>query len=182
MPDSQLKIGVVTVSDRAYRGEYEDRGGPAILEWLQTAIVSPTETLSKVVPDEQPQIEEVLIELADRQSCHLILTTGGTGPAIRDVTPDATIAIADRILNGFGERMRSIGLQYVPTAILSRQVGAIRGESLIVNLPGKPKAIKETLDELFAAIPDCIDLLNGPSIETKTEIVTAYRPHSHSRS
>ena len=181
MSNSQLKIGVVTVSDRAYQGVYEDRGGPAILKWLQTAVISAMETLYRVVPDERQKIEEILIELIDRESCHLILTTGGTGPAKRDVTPDATIAVADRILDGFGERMRSIGLQYVPTAILSRQVGAIRGESLIINLPGKPKAIDEILNELFEAVPDCIELLNGPVIETNAEVVSAFRPHSHHR-
>ena len=182
MSNHPFKVGVVTVSDRAYQGVYEDLGGPAVLAWLAAAVVSPMKTVSRIVPDERRQIEEVLVQLADRERCHLILTTGGTGPAKRDVTPDATVAVAERVLEGFGERMRSIGLQYVPTAILSRQVGAIRGKSLIVNLPGKPKAIKETLDDLFAAIPDCIQLIDGPIVETNPEIVVAYRPHSPNRS
>jgi molybdopterin adenylyltransferase len=172
------KIGIVTVSDRAFRGEYEDKGGPAIRHWLQSALKSPWEGIEKIVPDEQDHIETVLRSLVDEENCHLILTTGGTGPAKRDVTPDATLAIADKVMDGFGERMRSISLKYVPTAILSRQVGVIRKQSLIVNLPGQPKAIKETLDELFEAIPYCIELMEGPILETNQEIVTAFRPKS----
>jgi len=172
------KIGMVTVSDRAFRGEYEDKGGPAIRHWLQSALNSRWEGIEKIVPDEQDHIETVLRSLVDEENCHLILTTGGTGPAKRDVTPEATLAIADKVMDGFGERMRSISLKYVPTAILSRQVGVIRKQSLIVNLPGQPKAIKETLDELFEAIPYCIELLEGPILETNEEIVTAFRPKS----
>ncbi len=175
MPDNLLKVGVVTVSDRAHQGVYEDQGGPAVVAWLKSAITTPLETVSHIVPDEQQQIEEVLLRLANQESCNLILTTGGTGPAKRDVTPEATLAVADKLLPGFGERMRSISLKYVPTAILSRQVGVIHGDCLIVNLPGRPKAIKETLDELFAAIPDCIELIDGPIVETDPKIVTAFR-------
>ena len=178
MSENLLKIGVVTVSDRAHQGIYEDQGGPVIIKWLRSAISSPIETIYQIVPDEQTQIEAMLKKLSDRNGCHLILTTGGTGPAKRDVTPEATLAVADKVLDGFGERMRSISLQYAPTAILSRQMGVVRDECLIVNLPGKPKAIKEILDELFEAIPDCLELIDGPVIETNPEIVTAFRPHS----
>ena len=178
MAEDRLKVGIVTVSDRAFRNEYEDRGGPAIKEWLTTAITSPWEAFYFVVPDEQAEIEQMLIELADRHGCHLILTTGGTGPAKRDVTPEATLAVADRVMDGFGERMRAISLKYVPTAILSRQVGVLRGDSLIINFPGQPKAIKETMDELFEAIPYCIELMDGPLISTNEEVVTAFRPSS----
>jgi len=178
MSDTQFKVGIVTVSDRAFRGEYEDKGGPAIRTWLQAVLKNEWLGLEKIVPDEQDQIESVLKELTDNQNCHLILTTGGTGPAKRDVTPEATLAIADRVMDGFGERMRAISLKYVPTAILSRQVGVIRQSCLIVNLPGQPKAIKETLDELFEAIPYCIELLEGPIVETDESIVKAFRPKS----
>lgn len=178
MTDKVVKIGIVTVSDRAFRGEYEDKGGPAIRDWLQSALLADWEGFEKIVPDERDQIEAVLAELSDVNNCHLILTTGGTGPAKRDVTPDATLAVADKVMDGFGERMRSISLKYVPTAILSRQVGVIRGQTLIINLPGQPKAIKETLDELFEAIPYCIELMDGPVIETNEEIVKAFRPKS----
>ena len=171
-------VGVVTVSDRAFRGEYEDRGGPAIRGWLEKAIVSPWRAVERVVPDEQEQIEAVLRSFIDNERCQLVLTTGGTGPAKRDVTPEATLAVADKVMDGFGERMRSISLKYVPTAILSRQVGAIRGGCLIVNLPGQPKAIKETLDELFEAIPYCVELIGGPIVQTDEKIVTAFRPKS----
>lgn len=173
-----LKIGIVTVSDRAFRGEYEDKGGPAIRDWLQSALVNHWEGFERIVPDEIQQIQTVLTELVDDAGCQLVLTTGGTGPALRDVTPDATVAVADKVMDGFGERMRSISLKYVPTAILSRQVGVIRKQSLIINLPGQPKAIKETLDELFEAIPYCIELLEGPLIETDETIVKAFRPKS----
>ncbi|MFH2129461.1 MAG: molybdopterin adenylyltransferase [bacterium] len=178
MTDETIKIGIVTVSDRAFLGAYEDKGGPAIRNWLQSALKSGWEGIEKIVPDEQPRIESVLKNLVDDQHCQLILTTGGTGPAQRDVTPDATLSIADKVMDGFGERMRSISLKYVPTAILSRQVGVIRKQSLIVNLPGQPKAIKETLDELFEAIPYCIELLGGPILETNEMIVKAFRPKS----
>lgn len=171
-------IGIVTVSDRAFRKEYEDKGGPAIHSWLQSALKSGWQGIEIIVPDEQDQIEAALKNLVDKENCHLILTTGGTGPAQRDVTPDATLSIADKVMDGFGERMRSISLKYVPTAILSRQVGVIRKQSLIVNLPGQPKAIKETLDELFEAIPYCIELLRGTILETNPEIVEAFRPKS----
>lgn len=173
---STAKIGVLTVSDRAFKGEYEDKGGPGILNWLGQAMASPYETVSKLVPDEQALIEKALIELCDQEGCCLVLTTGGTGPAKRDVTPEATLAVAEKEMPGFGERMRSISLKYVPTAILSRQVGALRGGSLMVNLPGSPRSIKETLDELFEAIPYCIELMDGPIIETNPEVVTAFRP------
>lgn len=178
MTAEKLKVGVITVSDRAYRGEYEDKGGPAIKEWLSQAIVSPWESIETIVPDEQVQIEKALIQYADDEKCHLILTTGGTGPSKRDVTPEATLAVAEKVMDGFGERMRAISLKYVPTAILSRQVGVLRGDSLIINFPGQPKAIKETMDELFEAIPYCIELMDGPYIRTNEEIVVAFRPKS----
>lgn len=172
----ELVVGIVTVSDRAYRGEYEDVSGPAIGAWLERALTSPWTPHAVVVPDEQPLIEAALVRLADEVGCHLILTTGGTGPAPRDVTPEATLAIADKVLDGFGERMRQISLQYVPTAILSRQVGVIRGGALIVNLPGSPRSIAEILDTLFEAIPYCIELMEGPIVTTDPEVVTAFRP------
>lgn len=178
MNDIVFKIGILTISDRASTGEYEDKSGPAIREWLTEAIVSQWDSDYQVIPDEQAEIERFLINMVDEGKCHLILTTGGTGPAKRDVTPEATLAVADKVMDGFGERMRSISLKYVPTAILSRQVGVIRKECLIINLPGQPKAIKETLDELFEAIPYCIELIDGPIIETNEEIVKAFRPKS----
>ncbi len=178
MTSSIFKVGIVTVSDRAFKGVYEDQSGPAIEEWLKSAIKSSFESEVRVVPDEQDQIERVLVELAESANCHLVLSTGGTGPAKRDVTPEATLAVAEKVMDGFGERMRGISLKYVPTAILSRQVGVIRGECLIINLPGQPKAIKETLDELFEAIPYCIELMDGPIVETHQEVVKAFRPKS----
>ena len=181
MSEKTLRVGIVTVSDRASSGEYEDKGGPAIRSWLKNALVTPWEGWDKVVPDEQDQIEAILREFTDDQKCHLILTTGGTGPSKRDVTPEATIAVSERILDGFGERMRSISLKYAPTAILSRQVGVLRGDCLIVNLPGQPKAISEILDELFEAIPYCIELNDGPYIDTDESIVKAFRPKSYVR-
>lgn len=174
----KLLIGVVSISDRASQGIYEDKGLPALQEWLNQAVLNPWEPVNKLIPDEQIQIETTLKELADYAGCHLILTTGGTGPAPRDVTPEATLAIADKVLPGFGEQMRSISLKYVPTAILSRQVGVIRGQSLILNLPGQPKAIKETLDGIFPAIPYCVDLIGGPYIETNEAVIKAFRPKS----
>ncbi len=178
MVENTLKVGIITVSDRAYQGTYMDKGGPAIKEWLSEAIVSPWQSVDSIVPDEQEEIKRVLVNYADKEQCHLILTTGGTGPSKRDVTPEATLAIADKVMDGFGERMRAISLKYVPTAILSRQVGVLRGNSLIINFPGQPKAIKETMDELFEAIPYCIELMDGPYIVTDEKIVTAFRPKS----
>ncbi|MEZ6058096.1 MAG: molybdopterin adenylyltransferase [Planctomycetaceae bacterium] len=170
------KIGIVTVSDRVSRGEYEDRGGPAIVQYLEEVLSSPWTAESRVISDEQPLIEATLRELADDVGCCLIITTGGTGPAARDVTPEATEAVCDKMLPGFGEQMRQVSLLKVPTAILSRQTAGIRGASLIVNLPGQPKAIAECLDGIFAAIPYCIDLLGGPFLETNPSRIVAFRP------
>lgn len=170
------KIGVLTVSDRASRGEYEDRGGPAIEAYLAEVLTSPFETVPRIISDDQPLIEQTLIELADQQACSLVITTGGTGPAARDVTPEATEAVCQKMMPGFGELMRSISLQYVPTAILSRQTAGIRGNSLILNLPGSPKAIAQCLDAVFPAIPYCIDLIDGPFIETDPDRLKAFRP------
>jgi molybdopterin adenylyltransferase len=172
------KIGIVTVSDRAFQGVYEDESGPAIDAWLQSAIASEWTALPRLVPDEQADIEKTLIELADNSNCSLILTTGGTGPALRDVTPEATLSVAHKVMDGFGERMRNISLKYVPTAILSRQVAVIRGSCLIVNLPGQPRSIKETLDELFEVIPYCVELIGGAPIDTHPEVIKAFRPKS----
>ncbi|OFZ70108.1 MAG: molybdopterin adenylyltransferase [Betaproteobacteria bacterium RBG_16_58_11] len=174
----ELIVGLVSVSDRASLGIYEDKGLPALQEWLAATLQSPWHAETRLIPDERPLIEQTLIDLVDVVHCNLILTTGGTGPAPRDVTPDATVAIAERVLDGFGEQMRAVSLKYVPTAILSRQVGVTRGKCLILNLPGQPKAIKETLDGVFAAVPYCIDLLGGPYIETRAEVLKAFRPKS----
>lgn len=183
-----LKIGLISVSDRASNGIYQDQGIPSLLSWLQAALITPFVTETRIIPDEQAEIEKNLLVLVDDLHCDLILTTGGTGPASRDVTPDATLAIADRIMPGFGEQMRQISLHFVPTAILSRQVGVIRKKCLILNLPGQPKSIKETLEGvkdvqgniivcgIFASIPYCIQLLEGPYIETHEQIVKSYRP------
>ena len=176
--NTTLKIGLVSISDRASSGVYQDAGLPALHDWFTRALRSPWQSIARLIPDEQALIEVTLIELADREACHLILTTGGTGPAPRDVTPEATLAVAHKVMPGFGEQMRAVSLKFVPTAILSRQVGVIRGKSLILNLPGQPKAIKETLDGIFAAVPYCIDLIGGPTIETNPEIITAFRPKS----
>ena len=173
-----LIVGLVSVSDRASLGIYEDKGIPALKGWLSATIKSTWRAEMRLIPDERPLIEQTLIDLVDVVHCNLILTTGGTGPAPRDVTPDATLAIADRVLDGFGEQMRAVSLKYVPTAILSRQIGVTRGRCLILNLPGQPKAIKETLDGVFAAVPYCIDLLGGPYIETHDEVLSAFRPKS----
>jgi molybdopterin adenylyltransferase len=173
-----LRIGLVSISDRASSGVYEDKGLPALREWFGRALASPWEMELRLIPDEQPEIEQTLIELVDHAKCHLVLTTGGTGPAPRDVTPEATLAVAHKVMPGFGEQMRAVSLKYVPTAILSRQVGAIRGGALILNLPGQPKAIAETLDGIFGAVPYCIDLIGGPYIETNPEVVQAFRPKS----
>lgn len=183
-----VRIGLVSVSDRASSGAYEDQGLPALRAWLTGALLNPLQFESRLIPDERALIESTLIELVDSAGCHLVLTTGGTGPALRDVTPDATLAVADRVMPGFGEQMRQISLRFVPTAILSRQVGVIRGQALILNLPGQPKAIAETLEGLpqaqppapgiFAAVPYCIDLIGGPYLETDPDVCKAFRPKS----
>jgi molybdopterin adenylyltransferase len=184
------RIGLLSVSDRASSGVYQDEGIPALRTWLQGAVWNPLQFVEAVIPDEQPLIEATLKRMVDEEQCDLVLTTGGTGPAPRDVTPDATLAIADRVMDGFGERMRQISLRFVPTAILSRQTAVLRGRSLIINLPGQPKAIRETLEGLkdaegkpvevgiFAAVPYCIDLIGGPYLETRDEVIKAFRPKS----
>ena len=176
MADKKIRIGIVTVSDRASRGEYEDLGGPAIREWLDKALSNEWQAVAKLVPDEQDQVEACLTQLSDDEGCCLVVTTGGTGPALRDITPEATEAVCDKILDGFGEQMRAVSLQYVPTAILSRQIAGIRGQSLIINLPGKPSAIADCLDAVFPAVPYCIDLIEGPYLETHEEVIKAFRP------
>ena len=190
MSTDTLRIGLVSISDRASSGDYEDKGVPALREWFSQALSSPWEMEARLIPDDQPTIERTLIELCDTAGCALVLTTGGTGPAPRDVTPEATLAVAHKVMPGFGEQMRQISLKFVPTAILSRQVAVIRGKSLIINLPGQPKSIKETLeglknaegesvvDGIFAAVPYCIDLIGGPYVETHSEVVKAFRPKS----
>jgi molybdopterin adenylyltransferase len=191
MKSDELVVGLVSVSDRASQGVYKDEGIPALEDWFGKAVASPAVRMVKrLIPDERPAIEAALKELVDREGCHLVLTTGGTGPAPRDVTPEATLAVADKVMPGFGEQMRQVSLKFVPTAILSRQVGVIRGKALILNLPGQPKAIRETLegvkDEggrtvvngIFAAVPYCIDLIGGPYIETNEAVVKAFRPKS----
>ncbi|DBB03731.1 hypothetical protein WJX82_001464 [Trebouxia sp. C0006] len=169
-------FGVVTVSDRASEGVYDDISGPAIIEFFQEAIKSRWRVIYRVIPDEQLLIEQTLKDMCDKDQCCLVVTTGGTGPAVRDVTPEATEAVCKRMMPGYGEQMRAISLKYVPTAVLSRQTAGLRGKSLIINLPGKPKAIRETFDEVFRSIPACIDLIEGPYIETNEEIVKAFRP------
>jgi len=189
--DETLVIGLVSVSDRASKGEYRDEGIPALKAWLTGAIAAPAwRDETRLIADEQPLIEATLKELVDLRGCHLVLTTGGTGPAPRDVTPEATLAVADKPMPGFGEQMRQISLQFVPTAILSRQVAVIRARALIINLPGQPKSIRETLEGLkdaegkpvvhgiFAAVPYCIDLIGGPYIETREAVVKSFRPKS----
>ena len=183
-----IRIGLVSISDRASSGVYQDEGLPALRTWLERAVSNPVEFVERLIPDEQAVIEDSLRAQADQEGCALILTTGGTGPAPRDVTPEATLAVADRVMPGFGEQMRQVSLYYVPTAILSRQVGVIRGTSLILNLPGRPKAIQETLEGvknaegqvvvhgIFASVPYCIELMGGPYIETRAEVITAFRP------
>jgi len=177
----ELLIGLVSVSDRASAGVYEDKGIPGLREWFGAALKSPWRMETRLIPDEQPVIERTLVEIVDGARCHLVLTTGGTGPAPRDVTPEATLAVAHKVMPGFGEQMRQVSLKYVPTAILSRQVAVIRGRALIVNLPGQPKAIKETLDGVFPAIPYCLDLIGGPYIETHENVCKAFRPKSAPR-
>ncbi|WP_416548180.1 molybdopterin adenylyltransferase [Limnohabitans sp. DCL3] len=187
-----VKIGIVSVSDRASTGVYEDKGLPALQAWLSRALYNPIHFEPRLIPDEKDRISATLIELVDK-GCNLVLTTGGTGPALRDVTPEATLAVADKEMPGFGEQMRQISLQFVPTAILSRQVAVIRGQSLIINLPGQPKSIAETLEGLkdangqtvvhgiFAAVPYCIDLLGGPYMESRDDVCKAFRPKSAAR-
>ena len=188
MKNKFTKIGLISISDRASKGKYEDQGIPNLKTWLQKALSSPFETIEKVIPDERSLIESSLIDFVDIEECDLVFTTGGTGPALRDVTPEATLAIADREMPGFGEQMRQISLHFVPTAILSRQVAVVRKNTLIINLPGQPKSIAQTLEGLkndqgeivvhgiFAAVPYCIDILNGPFIETHECIVKTFRP------
>jgi len=188
--NEQVIIGLVSISDRASKGVYKDEGIPALEEWLGRVVLNPRRIVTRLIADERPVIEAALKELCDKERCHLVLTTGGTGPAPRDVTPEATLAIADKVMPGFGEQMRQISLSFVPTAILSRQVGVIRGSTLIINLPGQPKSIMETLEGLkdadgkqkvhgiFAAVPYCIDLIRGPYIETNEAVVKAFRPKS----
>ena len=185
-----IRIGLVSISDRASSGTYQDQGLPALEAWLASALASPFVTEQRLIPDERPRIEATLKELVDDADCSLVLTTGGTGPAVRDVTPDATLAVADREMPGFGEQMRQISLNFVPTAILSRQVAVIRGKALIINLPGQPKSIKETLEGLrdedgkpkvhgiFAAVPYCLDLIGAPYVETNEAVCKAFRPKS----
>lgn len=191
--EKKLKIGLVSVSDRASSGVYTDQGIPELQAWLERALIDEFDVETRLIPDEQPEIERTLIELVDDCQCHLVLTTGGTGPAKRDVTPDATLAVADREMPGFGEQMRQVSLHFVPTAILSRQVGVIRKNTLILNLPGQPKAIKETLegvkDEkgnvlvkgIFAAVPYCLQLIDGIYIDTKPDVIESFRPKSARR-
>ena len=189
LPPEPVRIGIVSISDRASAGTYEDKGLPALQDWLTRALQNPIHFEARLIPDEQARISETLIELVDA-GCSLVLTTGGTGPALRDVTPEATLAVAHKEMPGFGEQMRQIGLAFVPTAILSRQVAVIRDHSLIINLPGQPKAIAETLEGLknpdsstrvngiFAAVPYCIDLIGGPYLETHDTVCKAFRPKS----
>ena len=171
-----VKIGVLTVSDRASRGEYEDRGGPAVREYLADVLLIDWTPISRIEPDEQSVLENALISMCDDESCHLVITTGGTGPAPRDVTPEATEAVCQKMMPGFGELMRSVSLQSVPTAILSRQTAGIRGQTLIVNLPGNPKAVRECMDAVWPAIPYCIELIGGPFLTTDETKVPAFRP------
>ena len=188
-----ITIGIVSISDRASSGVYEDKGLPALQAWLTRAIANPITFVARLIADEQALISSTLQDLVDTQGCHLVLTTGGTGPALRDVTPEATLAVADKELPGFGEQMRQISLRFVPTAILSRQVAVVRGQALIINLPGQPKAIAETLEGLkdehgsnvvpgiFAAVPYCIDLIGGPYLYTNEQVIRAFRPKNAQR-
>jgi len=192
-PARPIRIGLVSISDRASQGVYPDQGVPGLQEWLASALATPWEPVVRLIPDERPGIERTLVELADREGCSLVLTTGGTGPAPRDVTPEATLAVGEREMPGFGEQMRQISLNFVPTAILSRQVAVIRGKCLIVNLPGQPKSIRETLEGLkdaegrpkvhgiFAAIPYCLDLIGAPYVETHEAVCKAFRPKTAQR-
>lgn len=190
MRSANIKIGLVSISDRASSGIYQDLGLPHLQTWLDSALINPWQAETRLIPDERSEIEFTLKQLVDDESCNLILTTGGTGPSLRDVTPEATLAVGDREMPGFGEQMRQISLNFVPTAILSRQVAVIRKQCLIINLPGQPKAIAQTLEGLkdeqgntkvhgiFAAVPYCLDLIGGPYLETKPEVVQAFRPKS----
>lgn len=195
MPQNEeLVVGLVSISDRASTGVYEDKGIPALEEWLGRALTTPWRAETRLIADDRATIENTLVELVDRAGCHLVLTTGGTGPAPRDVTPESTLAVADKEMPGFGEEMRRISLNFVPTAILSRQVAVVRGHCLIINLPGQPKSIRETLEGvraadgtvshvgIFAAVPYCIDLIGGPYAETDAAVVKAFRPKSALRS
>lgn len=194
MNHDSVRIGIVSISDRASTGVYEDKGLPALKDWLCQALKNPIEFEARLIADEQALISQTLMDLVDVKNCSLVLTTGGTGPALRDVTPEATLAVAHKVMPGFGEQMRQISLKFVPTAILSRQVGVIRGQCLILNLPGQPKAIAETLqgvktsegtmvvDGIFSAVPYCIDLIGGPYLETRDEVCKAFRPKSAVRS
>ena len=177
---TQPRIGILTISDRASQGVYEDRGGPAIRDWVTRALTTPWEAVARVIPDEQAQIEAALIELADQEGCCLIVTTGGTGPALRDVTPEATEAVCDKMLPGFGELMRTASLKFVPTAILSRQTAGVRGKALILNLPGKPSAIDDCLQAVFPAIPYCLDLIDSDWLESDPSFCAVFRP-AHAR-
>lgn len=187
----RVKIGLLSVSDRASAGIYEDKGIPALQSWLQRALRNPIEWDARVIPDDEDGIVAALVDLIDRQHCHLVLTTGGTGPALRDVTPEATLAVADKVMPGFGEQMRQISLHFVPTAILSRQIAAVRKQCLVINLPGQPKSIAETLEGLprasppihgiFTAVPYCIDLIGGPYFETDEAVCKAFRPKAAQR-
>lgn len=172
----KARIGIVTVSDRASRGEYEDLGGPAIRDWLDNVLTSEWEGVARIVPDEQDQVEAALKELCDVEDCCVVVTTGGTGPSPRDITPEATLAVIERVMDGFGELMRQESLKFVPTAILSRQLAGTRGKSLIINLPGKPSAISDCLNAVFPAVPYCIDLMEGPYLETNPDVLKAFRP------
>jgi molybdopterin adenylyltransferase len=190
-PPEPVRIGLVSISDRASSGVYEDKGIPALQEWMARTLHNPVTWVTRLIPDEQDGISATLRELVDVNHCDLVLTTGGTGPALRDVTPEATLAVADKVMPGFGEQMRQISLRFVPTAILSRQVAVIRGRALILNLPGQPKSIAETLEGLpnavppcpgiFAAVPYCIDLIGGPYIETRSAVCKAFRPKTAQR-
>ena len=190
-PPEPLRIGLVSISDRASSGVYEDKGLPALQDWMARALHNPVTWVTRLIPDEQEGISATLRELVDVERCDLVLTTGGTGPAPRDVTPEATLAVADKVMPGFGEQMRQISLRFVPTAILSRQVAVIRGRALILNLPGQPRSIAETLEGLpdaqppcpgiFAAVPYCIDLIGGPYLETRESVVSAFRPKTARR-
>ena len=173
---SEIRIGVITASDRASAGIYEDISGMAIQDTMKEYLTSEFDIVYRCIPDEQSQIEETMMELCDVERCCLVVTTGGTGPALRDVTPEATETVCDKMMPGFGELMRQVSLQYVPTAILSRQTAGIRGQSLIINLPGKPKSIRECLDAVFPAVPYCIDLIEGPFLECDESVIKAFRP------
>lgn len=193
MTKESITIGLISISDRASSGVYEDLGIPALRDWLNSALTTPWQEVARIIPDEQVEIEDTLKDLVDHEGCNLVLTTGGTGPALRDVTPEATLAVADKEMPGFGEQMRQVSLRFVPTAILSRQVAVIRKQALIINLPGQPKSIKETLEGLkdsegksivhgiFAAVPYCLDLIGAPYIETDDTVVKAFRPKSAQR-